>query len=66
MKNHRILYLPRHPKLIKNGWVPAPEMFNQPKVISLCVDGKSLPFAFPDNFIWCKRDMGKLPVLDLK
>ena len=63
INTHRILRMPRHPKLIKNGWEVDHEMKNQPKVVSLNADGKTMNFQFPDHFIWCRMDLGPLPLL---
>ena len=61
MINHRILRLPRHPKLIQNGWFPDPKMVNVPKIITMnSGDGKTMSFQFPDEFVWCYRELGPL------
>jgi len=59
--NHRILRLPRHPRLIKNGWIRDPDMVNVPKVIVLkSGEGKAMTFQFPDHFVWCYRKLGPI------
>lgn len=61
MNSHRILRMPRHPKLAgKGGWEVDHDMEHQPKIVTLNTNGKSLPFQFPDSFIWCRKDLGPL------
>ena len=59
-KDHRTLYMPRHPKFIKGGWQVAREMEYEPKVLTLKSGGKDLVFTFPDEFIWCKIHLGPI------